>query len=215
VISVLAPGCTLATNFPKTLVSNAAYETLGAGGKSGDYFELSGTSMAAPVVAGAAALLIQKQPSLTPDQIKARLMKTSTKALNLYSLGTDSVSLKTFNNQSDIFTVGAGYLNIAAALTNNDLVTMPALSPIAIRNPVTRKITISRNFMTSWGPVSTWNDASVWGNIVFSVAGVTALDESVLWGDTVIWGQDESVLWGDSVNANTALQALAADGDDQ
>jgi len=125
------------------------------------------------------------------------------------------MSLKTYNNQSDIFTVGAGYLNIAAALTNNDLVTMPALSPTAVRNAVSKKVTIHRDFATSWGIVSTWGDALVWGNIVFSVAGVTALDESVLWGDSVIWGQDETVLWGDTANLSTLPQALSADDDDQ
>ena len=44
-----------------------------------DYFTLSGTSMAAPVVSAAAAILLQKNPSLTPDQVKARLMKTASK----------------------------------------------------------------------------------------------------------------------------------------
>ena len=41
--------------------------------------------MATPVVSGAAALLIQKSPSLTPDQVKARLMKTATKSFSLYT----------------------------------------------------------------------------------------------------------------------------------
>src|SRR5206468_6726728 len=113
VISLLAPNSTLALNYPKTLVSNSLYETIGASGKSGDYFVLSGTSMATPVVSGAAALLIQQHPSLTPDQVKARLMKTATKNVNLYSVGIDSQSLQQYNSQSDIFTVGAGYLNIA------------------------------------------------------------------------------------------------------
>ena len=40
------------------------------------YFRMSGTSMASAVVAGAAALLIQDEPNLTPDQVKYRLMNT-------------------------------------------------------------------------------------------------------------------------------------------
>lgn len=42
------------------------------------YFTLNGTSMAAPVVSGAVALMLEKTPSLTPNQVKARLMKRLT-----------------------------------------------------------------------------------------------------------------------------------------
>jgi len=41
------------------------------------YFRMSGTSMAAPMVAGAAALLLQSKPNLTPDQVKYRLVSTA------------------------------------------------------------------------------------------------------------------------------------------
>ena len=44
---------------------------------SGYYFKMSGTSMAAPVVAGAVALLLQDEPNLTPDQVKYRLTATA------------------------------------------------------------------------------------------------------------------------------------------
>jgi serine protease AprX len=43
-----------------------------------EYFRASGTSMAAPMVSGAAALLLQAEPGLTPDQVKHRLTWTGT-----------------------------------------------------------------------------------------------------------------------------------------
>ncbi len=60
----------------------------------------SGTSMAAPHVAGAAALLAGRYPSWTSAQIKARLLATAT---DLGSLGFDN-------------TFGYGFLNANAAL---------------------------------------------------------------------------------------------------
>jgi len=49
--------------------------------------------MATPVVSGAVALLLQKTPSLAPDQVKARLMKTASKILPAFSSATDSITL--------------------------------------------------------------------------------------------------------------------------
>ena len=42
-----------------------------------DYLRIGGTSMSAPVVAGAAALLLQARPELNPDEVKALLIASS------------------------------------------------------------------------------------------------------------------------------------------
>jgi len=66
------------------------------------YMRMSGTSFSAPVVSGAIALLLQQEPTLTPDQVKHRLLKTA----NQKWPGYDPVK------------AGAGYLDIAAATRN-------------------------------------------------------------------------------------------------
>ena len=109
---------------------------------SGGYFKLNGTSMATPVVSGAAALLLQQNSSLTPDQVKARLMLTAYKSFPVYSSVTDPTTGTVYTDYYDIFTVGAGYLDIAAALSSTALATGTALSPTAAFNSKTGTATL-------------------------------------------------------------------------
>ena len=212
VVSLMAPNCTIASLFPQTLVQNSYYEVNPTPGTSTDYFRLSGTSMATPVVAGAAALMLQKQPGLNPDQVKARLMKTATKIFAPYVTNSDIVNHFSFNIQSDIFAVGAGYLDINAALNSNDLASLPALSPVATYNSVTHHVSVVLNYAITWGDAITWGEAITWGDSVF-VNG-----SAIIWGDAITWGDATTsgfaIIWGDSVTASSAIQAMDADDGD-
>src|SRR5260370_27879207 len=80
--SLLSQGSTLDRSYAGNEVRNSVYGT-----QYGPrlYFTMSGTSMATPVVSGAAALLLQKYPNLTPDAVKDKLMKTASKSFPAHS----------------------------------------------------------------------------------------------------------------------------------
>src|SRR5260370_16640993 len=78
VVSLYQAGSTLSVELPNNPVVLPYYKLISTSNLSSTYFTLSGTSMATPVVSAAAALVLQQNPLLTPDQVKARLMKTAT-----------------------------------------------------------------------------------------------------------------------------------------
>jgi serine protease AprX len=210
VSSLLAPNDFLYTNYPVTQLPLTAYMTTSSTAKSTSYFTLSGTSMAAPMVSGAAALMLEKNPSLTPDQVKARLMKTSFKNLPQYTTAVDPQSCATYNEQADIFTIGAGYLDIAAALNNADSASSAvgvAMSPTASYNASTDQVTVVNGSSVLWGGSVLWGTSVVWGGSV--IWGTNSSGQSVLWGSSVVWGSSTnsgfSVLWGASTSPMSVL----------
>jgi len=64
IVTTLAQNSTFALNYPTYLVGS-------------QYIRLSGTSMAAPMVSGVAALYIESHPEVRPGQLKALLMSTA------------------------------------------------------------------------------------------------------------------------------------------
>ncbi len=169
------------------------------------YFWLSGTSMAAPMVAGAAALLLQKEPSLTPDQVKARLMRTASKQFPSQTSWKDPATNIVYTAYSDIFTVGAGYLDIQAALNSPQNIsrTQSAKSPrVKVRSD--GKVELYNDSSNSvsgsslvWGSSVVWGTNMVWGSTVLVNAS------NVVWGNSIVWGSSTmtgySIVWGSNV----------------
>ncbi len=122
IVSTLAPTSAFATLCPECIVD-------------GGYMRIGGTSMAAPVVSGVAALLAQVHPNWTPDQIKSTLIETS----------------------RDVAGGGINEVNAEAALA----VTQPfsganaEITPHHLIDPATGQIDYTRS---SWGR-SSWGRA--------------------------------------------------------
>ena len=200
---------TLYANNASTAVPKNYYQVGATSSASSNYYRLSGTSMATPEVSGAIALMLQKNSSLTPDQVKARLMKTASKNFPTYTTCTDPTTGVTYTEQYDLFTVGAGYLNVAAALSSSDLASATvgnAQSPTAIYNSSNGTITlVNQASSVIWGGSVLWGTSVVWGT---SVSGNSVLWGSSVNGNSVVWGTSasaQSVIWGTSVLWGTTI----------
>jgi len=174
------------------------------------YLSLTGTSMAAPMVAGTAALMIQANPRLTPNLVKAIIEYTAQKY------------------EYDSLTQGAGFLNTKGAvdlarffLTSKGGQKYPSAKPwgrtILWGN---QRLTggVIKPAGTAWATGVTWGTAFrdsgeniVWGTICGRdcdniVWGTSLLDaDNIVWGtmsrdfDNIVWGtmrDGENIVWG-------------------
>lgn len=114
IVSLRAAGSYLDTAYHALALKVGEYKNDAANAaKDGAYYVLSGTSMAAPMVSATAALMVQKDPSLNPGTVKARLMKSAVK------------------DDRIVFETGAGYLDVDAAQKAAGYA-KDALSPLAM-----------------------------------------------------------------------------------
>ncbi|MDZ4802181.1 MAG: S8 family peptidase [Bryobacteraceae bacterium] len=193
---------------PNNLVPVAYYIQTVRTNFSTDYLRLSGTSMASPMVAGAAALLLQKDPRATPDTVKARLMKTARKTFPTQSTDlTDPATGVTYQIRHNLFSTGAGYLDVWAALNSTHVVPAgsSAASPTAVL--VNGRVTMANSGQFLYGPAAVWGSNIIWGGDDASWANniIWGGDESS-WANNIIWGGDE--LWAESHAGATAFHTL-------
>ena len=172
IVSCLSPDSAVADLFPDRVID-------------GDRIELSGSSMAAGVASGAAAILLERKPEMTPDQVKLVLMLSAEKV-----------------EGDDVFAVGAGRMNLVRALALGDSfrpTRRTAASPIVLRrDSAGMYILIQPPPLTIaiWGDQALSGDQALWGDI--AIWGDQVLKGDIaIWGDTALWG--DIAIWGDQV----------------
>jgi serine protease AprX len=180
-VSLAAPGSTFFTEKALFLLSGTRL----TGAKP--YLTLTGTSMAAPVVSGTVALMLQANPALTPNLIKAILQYTAQVYPGYSALRQ-----------------GAGFLNTFGAVR---LAKFYATARPGDRMPVqkvwSRQI-IWGNHRLTGGVIKPTGNA--WAlNIVWGTARTLVTAENIVWGtrpadlDNIVWGTslaDENIVWG-------------------
>jgi serine protease AprX len=164
------------------------------------YLSLTGTSMAAPVVAGTVALMLQANPNLTPNLVKAVLQYTAQT-----------------NPDYSALVQGAGFLNARGAVDLAKSFTTAAQGQRYLNNPTWSRSIIWGNHRLRRGAISPSANAfalgTVWGadraedgdNIVWGTRCATEDCDNIVWGtmedgDNIVWGtMDNSgfnIVWG-------------------
>ena len=202
-ISLAAPGSTFYITKTAYLLTGKLGLNLG----TKPYLTLSGTSMAAPVVAGTVALMLQANPTLTPNLIKAILQYTAQKYPGYSPLRQ-----------------GGGFLNTLGAvrLAMFYQYGKPG-DPLPVQSVWSRRI-IWGNHRLKGGVISP--TANAWGtNVVWGVAKTQGMTgDNVVWGtaytgDNVVWGTSfsgDNVVWGTDcggADCDHAVWGTASDGD--
>jgi serine protease AprX len=175
----------LSKNYPQRHVSGA-----GANG----VMQLSGTSMAAGFVSGAAALVLDAREELTPQDAKTALQVTST-----------------FLSSAGVLGAGAGMINALAAVELAATNQIPKSTTIAGEDAVT-----SRLFSAL---VSSRKLASLLRNSARPASNRlpdgTTDGDLIMWGssnlDSIVWGiEAASIVWG--IDANSIVWGVSANG---
>jgi serine protease AprX len=206
IISLEANGSYLVKNYPYLHK---------AGSGLNSYMQLSGTSMAAPMVSGATALLLQGNPKMIPAQIKLALQTGATFMQGGGLMGAGAGSANFWASRQfaanglnvTLSTVVAGVVSNSSGVAFWDAGTlatrlyggigMRLLSilelPVVWLNPSLLKFG-DLNLLGLLNPLANVPaNRLLWGE----VAGWTS-NQQILWGTTIYNPQGQQILWGTS-----------------
>jgi serine protease AprX len=216
-VSLAVPGSTFFTQKSQYLLSG--FRLLA----SKPYLALSGTSMAAPVVSGSIALMMQANPKLTPNLVKAILQYTAQRYPGYGALRQ-----------------GAGFLNTLGAVRLAKFYVSPRIGDrVPVQSVWSRQIIwgshrLSGGFILPgsnawannivWGSAKTFatdGDNIVWGTMAGdNIVWGTAMDgDNIVWGtadgDNIVWGTaaGDNIVWGTAMDGDNIVWGTAMDGD--
>jgi len=173
VVSLAAPASYLFEKFPGLHVNPQP-------GAVTQYMTLSGTSMAAPLVAGTAALILDANPRLTAATVRAVLEFTAQQLPD-----------------TNLLTQGAGSVNAQGAVRLAGLIkpgTEVGQIWLQSRNGLPQSYDILGGEQTAWAK------RVIWGNRV--LLGDSAYLHMVAWDDNIVWGQRlDNIVWGQCAGA--------------
>ncbi|MBN9390563.1 MAG: S8 family serine peptidase [Chloroflexi bacterium] len=178
---IVAPGINLISTKPGLAVKLALDHPDHLLEANINYMRVAGTSFAAPQVTAAAALLLQSEPNLTPDQVKYRLKATALAKKAKGSWDTRA-SLKAY----DPATMGAGYLDIYAAVTQKKI------TDSANQGVPVSKLLWSGDSPVNWSSVN-WSSVN-WSSVNWSSVNWSSVNWSSVNWSSVNWSGD---YWGD------------------
>jgi serine protease AprX len=156
---------------------------------NGDFFTMSGTSQAAAVVSGVAALIISRNHGITPDQVKCRILASGKPAVKpdgslAYSVlqqGMGLVDAKVAVQGTATGCANQG-LNIAADLAG----TQHYMGGVIQRADGTFEVTMPNGFL--WPAGGMWQQAYLWPEGMLWSQG-SMWQQAFLWPEGMLWTQ--------------------------
>ncbi|MEK6326132.1 MAG: S8 family peptidase [Actinomycetota bacterium] len=154
---IVAPGARMVSTIPAGSVYTQLCPSCVT---DGEYFRVGGTSMAAAVVSGEAALLVGADPTLTPNQVKAQIVRRTRaveSAKPTDNLLVDGTGTPVAVDADQFLELESAEAAVDKAL-NNDVTKKfnTGLTPNLLLDPVTGQIDYTR---ASWSRAS-WSDAT-------------------------------------------------------